>query len=302
MPASSPEQSRAQHEAIAALALKPLRAIWSLWNPAAMDSSLPIVRGAVGAVVNHYGAASSALSLQHHKAARADAGVTSPLDIPRVGEIPEGFIDQALTEALAEAESDIQKAIADLDAKAERLILNQGRKQALNAVNADRFAKGWARVPNPGACSFCLMLAVRSGNGLLYSATRAFSASNARFRGAGAFKVHDNCRCTLEPVFGQYEPPADVREAMRVWDESTKGRTGHDARVAFRQAVEGRTVTGSTGKGTKSTPKAPTGPAKTPETQRFQLDLLLNLPPAKTPEAAAWRRNRIAEIRKYLGE
>lgn len=289
MPASSPESSRAQQEAIAALALKPLRAIWRLWNPAAMDSSLPIVRGAVGAVVNHYGDASAALSLQHHKAARLDAGVTSPFTVPRIGEVPEGFIDQALTEALAEAELDIQKAIADLDAKAEQLVLAQGRRQALSAVSADKFAKGWARIPNPGACSFCLMLTARAGSGLLYTSVRSAN-----------FRAHDNCRCTAEPVFGRYEPGADVRDAMKVWRESTKGRTGHDARVAFRQAIEGRPVTGSTTMGGKNSPKALTGPAKTPETQAFQLRLLEALPPAKTPEAAAWRRARIAEIRKYL--
>lgn len=305
MPASTPEESRAAQEAIAALSVKPLRGAWRLWDGRAVRESVPIFRRAVGAVVDHYGAASAAQSLQHFRALRSDAGVSAPLDVPVVGAVPEGFIDQAVVEALAEAEADIAKAVADLDAKAERLILDQGRKQGLSAVSADKFAKGWARVTNPGACSFCLMLAVRSGNGYLYTAVRAFNASNARFTGAGRFKVHDNCRCTLEPVFGQYEPPADVREAMRVWDESTKGRKGHDARVAFRQAVEGREVTGSTRKpqARKSTTAEKFGGgAKTRENQRHQLELLEALPPAKTPEAAAWRRSRIAEIRKFLGE
>jgi hypothetical protein len=254
--------------------------------------------------VDHYGAAAAAQSLQHYRAARLDAGVTSPLDVPRVDVVPEGFIDQAVVEALAEAEADIQRAMADLDAKAERLILDQGRKQGLSAVSADRYAKGWARVTNPGACSFCLMLAIRAGSGYLYRRD-SFAQSNARFTGAGRFKVHDNCRCTLEPVFGHYEPTADVRDAMKTWDESTAGRTGHDARVAFRQAVEGRPVTGSdrTPQARKSTTAQKfEGGAKTPENQRHQLELLQALPPAKTPEAAQWRAARIAEIRKFLGE
>lgn len=301
MPASTPEEARATQEAVAALAVAAVRPAWGVWDSSRVAESLPMFRAAVGAVVDRYGMASSALVVQHHRAARADAGGPGRVDVPLVGGAPDGFVDQAVVEALTEAEADIAKAMADLDAKAERLVLDQGRKQGLAAVSADRFAKGWARVPNPDACSFCLMLAIRSGKGVLYRSVRAFNASNSQFKGAGRFKAHDNCRCTLEPVFGQYEPPADVRAAMRTWDEATKGRSGHDARVAFRQAVEGREVTGATRPGSKRT-SGPTfeGGGKTPENQRFQLHLLENLPPAKTPEAAEWRRARIVEIRKFL--
>jgi hypothetical protein len=106
----------------------------------------------------------------------------------------------------------------------------------------------------------------------------------------------------VEPVFGIYEAPASVRDAQNVWDEvvTDEGRTGHDARTAFRQALEGRKVTGSKSKSKHKAIKK--GEGKTPENQRAQLRVLEAMPPAKTPEAADWRRNRIAEIRKYLGE
>jgi hypothetical protein len=91
---------------------------------------------------------------------------------------------------------------------------------------------------------------------------------------------------------------------MSVWESSTKGRSGHDARTAFRQAVEGRPVTGSPKKSSRTkrgeTFAKPSG--ITPENQRAQLAILEALPPAQTPEAAAWRVKRVAEIRKYLGE
>lgn len=293
MASSSPDEARAAQEAIAALAARPLLGAWTLWDPSALSESVPLFRRAVGATVDYYGQAAAAQSLQHYRAVRADAGATDRFAPPPLADIPEGFIDQAVVDALAEAEADIQAAIAELDAKAEQLVLDQGRRRVMTAAKADKFSKGWARIPNPGACSFCLMLAVRAGKGLLYTSVRSAN-----------FRAHDNCRCTAEPVFGRYEPTADVREAMRVWDEVTEGRSGNDARVAFRQAVEGREVTGSsrTQSRKSSTQKPFQGGQKTPENQRQQLALLEALPPAKTPEAAAWRRTRIAEIRKYLGE
>lgn len=293
-PASSPEESRAVQEAIAALALVPLRGAWSLWDPSSLRESVPAFRTAVDAVVQHYGRATAAQSLQHFRALRQDAGATSPLTVPPVPPVPEGFVDQAVVEAFSEAEADIQKAMADLDAQAEQLILDQGRKQTMSAVKVDRFSKGWARITNPGACSFCLMLALRAGKGLLYTSVRAAN-----------FKAHPNCRCTAEPVFGHYEPTAAVREAQKVWDEATAGRRGHDARVAFRQAIEGREVTGSDRKPQarkSTTQKRFEGGEKTVENQRHDLAVYEALPPAKTPEAAEWRRKRIEDIRKFLAE
>jgi len=43
-------------------------------------------------------------------------------------------------------------------------------------------------------------------------------------------------------VFTAYEPPARVREAQALWVSSTRGKSGNAARIAFRQAVEGRTA------------------------------------------------------------
>lgn len=300
MPASSPDEAQATQEAVAALAVPSIRAAWSLWDASRVAESLPMFREAVGAVVGRYGQAASALSVQHFRAVRSDAGLAGRVDVPPVFDVPDGFIDEAMVEALAEAEADIEKAMAYLNSQAEHLILEQGRRQMFTAVQADRAAKGWARVANPGACSFCLMLALRAGAGLLYrsKAGANFRAHTRRPNGSGG-----DCKCTVEPVFGQYEPPARVREAAKVWTDATKGRSGRDARTAFRQAIEGREVTGSKRSGPKRTdaPKFE-GASRTPENQRFQLELLENLPPAKTPEAAEWRRARMAEIRKYLGQ
>lgn len=314
MPTAPPPQAevhQVSQEAVAALILPLLQAAWDLLDFDRLEETLPRFRDAVQAVVNHYGQAASAMAAQHFKAVRSRAGVPGRVSIPAVSPIPDGFVDQMVAEAVAVAMEDVETARGDLDAAAEQLVLDQGRKQMMTAAALDDAARGWARIPNAGACSFCLMLALRASNGLLYT-SKAAATMNRRsrrnaarpdqpFKGAGAFKAHDNCRCTVEPVFGRYEATAQVREAQKTWDEVTKGRTGKDARAAFRQAVEGREVTGD--KKSKGVKRGPVkGEGKTPENQRHQLRVLEAMPPAKTPEAAAWRANRIAEIRKYLGE
>ena len=310
-PAPQPEVHQASQEALAALIVPLLDAAWGLLDLDRLDETLPRFRDAVRAVIDHYGRAAAAIATQHFKAVRLSAGIPGRVSVPAVADSLEGFVDQLVVESVAVALEDAQGGVTALDAGAEQLVLDQGRRQMMSAAALDSAARGWARVPNADACSFCLMLALRANNGLLYTA-KAAAGSNRRsrrhatkpdvpFSGPGAFKVHDNCRCTVEPVFGRYEATAQVREAQKTWDEATKGRTGKDARAAFRQAVEGREVTGS--KDSKGTKRGPAkGEGKTPENQAHQLRVLEAMPPAKTPEAAAWRTARIAEIHKYLGK
>jgi len=139
------------------------------------------------------------------------------------------------------------------------------------------------------------MLALR---GAVYRDARAAGKgskgkSGTAFAGGGLdFKVHDNCRCHAEPVFTAYEPSANMREMQRVWDESTKGRSGNDARNAFRQAVEGRPVTGVTG-GKKA--KVTLGKSSM---DRAQAEFLLKQ--AQGMNDSPWRTNQIARLSKLL--
>jgi hypothetical protein len=129
----------------------------------------------------------------------------------------------------------IADAKARLAAASERLVLEAGRDTIIDNVERDRKAKAWARVPEPGACSFCA------------------DAGHPRRRlpqRAADFKSHDNCRCHVEPVFTAYEPPAKVREWQQQYDKvaeqigyGTDGRvSAKDMRRAFRQSFEGRPV------------------------------------------------------------
>jgi hypothetical protein len=139
-------------------------------------------------------------------------------------------------------------------------VFDTGVRTVLGNVDATARPCGYARIPEPGACAFCLMLATRgavykadrkgrvaNGKGKHAKGTRhstgdSFAASNAtKFDGRmpSSIKVHDNCRCHPEPVFTSYEPSARVRAADALWIAAAKGSRS-TATKRFRQAVEGR--------------------------------------------------------------
>jgi hypothetical protein len=176
-----------------------------------------------------------------------------------------------------------------LDGAVQNLVLDQGRDTIIGAVRQDKYAKGWARVTSPGACSFCVMLALRAGTGFLYTSKQSanFRAHTPNADGSGGL-----CQCHAEPVFTAYEPSARMREAQAMWESSTKGRSGNDARNAFRQASEGRPVTGMTG-----AKKAKVLLGKS-SMDRPQAEFLLKQ--AQGMPDSPWRTNQIARLSKLL--
>jgi hypothetical protein len=230
---------------------------WPLLDPHDIKGTLPQFTAAVQAVINGYGRASATAALDFYRQQRLEAGVTSPVAL-KVAEPPDV---QTVQDAVGAATSSLygtvtpeseQAALDSVSEAAAQLVLDQGRDTIIENALRDPKAKGWVRVTEPGACSFCLMLAIRGGMGVLYR-TRTTAAMNQRsdkhatqpgvaFEGEGEFKAHDNCRCHVEPVFNAYEPSHDLRQAQALWVKSTKGLSGNDARIAFRRAVEGRTA------------------------------------------------------------
>lgn len=77
---------------------------------------------------------------------------------------------------------------AFLGMMANECVLQPGRDTVMEAAHSDKAA--YARVPEPGACKFCLMLASR---GFVYSKATA----------GGAKKFHGKCRCNAMPVWNE---------------------------------------------------------------------------------------------------
>lgn len=301
---TTPAEGHAQGQA-ALTGLVPvlLAQAWPLLDVHDLKGTLPRFQTVVEAIVRRYGQASAAAALDFYQRERISAGVPGRPVLRTVDPVASDAIESAIRWATSDlwgakpanlppgAPAPVQVAQDRLDAAAEQLVLQHGRQQVMSAAQQDREAKGWARVPEPGACSFCLMLATR---GAVYKSQAAMKRTSARFEGGGYdFKVHDHCRCHVEPVFTHYEPPASVREAQRLWEQATAGRSGHDARVAFRQAVEGRPVTGA--KGSKGAKKSATAkPAMTRAQIEHQIALTEGL------KDSAWKTQQLRHLRSLL--
>jgi hypothetical protein len=134
---------------------------------------------------------------------------------------------------------------------AGRHMLTGGRKSLLTLVENDRQAIAWIRVTDGDPCSFCAMLASR---GPVFLDKKAFDESDhgpglhrknpGPFDGPGTVKVHDNCACTMEPVYSRSAPwPGRAREFRNLWREvvgfaPNNKYSGKDALNAYRRAYE----------------------------------------------------------------
>jgi hypothetical protein len=199
---------------------------WASLDIADLGGSLPNFRLLVAAIVRRYGLAAGTLAVRFYQDRRRAAGVTSaftprPAPLPPLQQVA-ATVDW-VTRSLWSATPDTTSAQTALDVSTSRLVLDVGRQTVTDNAARDRHARGWARVTEPGACAFCLMLATR---GVVYKEQTA------------DFRSHNNCECHAEPVFGVYEPAARIREAQAVYKSSTAGLRGADALKAFRRAVE----------------------------------------------------------------
>ena len=267
-----------------------------------LQATMPQFVAAVRAIVARYGQASAAGALAYYKTERAAANVPGRPSLKMAPTPADSVIESAVSWATTDLFGPVTAetttaAMQRLDESVSQLVLNQGRDTIIGNVQSDKYARAWVRVTSPGACSFCQMLALR---GATYKDERAAGkGSNSKIRSNGKafvgeynFKVHDNCHCHAEPIFTAYEPSARMREMQKTWDESTKGRSGKDARNAFRQALEGRPVTGTTG-GKKA--KVTLGKSSM---DRPQAEFLLKQ--AQGMKDSPWRTKQIARLSKLL--
>lgn len=126
-----------------------------------------------------------------------------------------------------------QVATKKLAAAAVRHAQAGGRQTIYDASANDRVALGYVRVTREKPCYFCAMLASR---GLRYRAFSedSFQLSNQRFTGDGDAKVHDECRCSLKPVYAENDPVLRQNQTfVDLWDRYGAG--GGDAVLRFRR-------------------------------------------------------------------
>jgi hypothetical protein len=295
--ASLAETHRDEQEALVSLIPAMLREAWPLLDVHDLKGTLPLLVEAVRAILAQFGPASGFAALDYYRRERAAAGVTGPgpslrIAPPAAADVVDTTVRTATSGLYGTVTPEsVQTAQEALDDAVSQLVLTQSRDTIIDAVARDPKARGWVRVTEPGACSFCIMLALRHGQGMVYPAKRAaeFKAHRKRANGAGG-----ECRCHAEPVFTAYEPSHRMRTMQALWETSTKGRSGKDARTAFRQAVEGREVTGTTGPSGGQKKAGLAGMSR--ERLEHQIALTEGL------KDSSWRTSQLARLRGELAK
>lgn len=224
--AAATSSQAAQAGLVTALSYDLERAFNTL-DVSSLRDSLPAFTLTVAGLVRRYGSASATLAVQQYLADRKAAGVTAtfrprPAALPPLPQV--GATVSWATQPLWSAIPDVTAAQQRLTGAADMLVMDVGRQTIVDNTRRDRHAKGWARIPEPGACYFCAMLATR---GAVYKQQTA------------NFRSHDHCRCHAEPVFTAYEPSAQVREWQALYQRATAGVHGmKNAQKAWRKAFE----------------------------------------------------------------
>jgi hypothetical protein len=126
-------------------------------------------------------------------------------------------------------------ALVQTAGAAQKEALAGGRETVAGAGARDRLLLGWQRVlESARPCAFCAMLASR---GPVYR-TRSSGGQDPR---GNVHRYHDHCACIVQPVYStDTDLPSRSAKLGELWNDSTKGLSGREARIAFRQAVEGR--------------------------------------------------------------
>ncbi|MFY1688171.1 hypothetical protein [Plantactinospora sp. WMMB782] len=144
----------------------------------------------------------------------------------------------------ADREEAHRKAGRRQAAASERIALNGGRGKVWDLAGKDKRVLGYIRVSQTGTpCSWCAMLISR---GPVYRSRESGSVLSAGSRSVrkGTYEegdlYHDNCKCTVEPVYSreQYKEGslyALNREYEELWPKVTKGLSGKAARRAWRR-------------------------------------------------------------------
>ena len=246
---SSPQtaRSRTAMSALTRLLVRDIRSLRRLIVPSRLEESLALWRTAVGALVDQYGAAAATLAAGSYDQHRAEADAPGRFDATPSGPLPDEQVEESLrwaTKDLWPTDTEqepfdvrLDQAERRAEAVAQKLVADQGRATTRQSVDRDPGAVAYARAAALGGCSFCKLMASR---GAVYkNAQTAGRDADERFTGDDSVvKFHDNCRCTIIPVFrGQtFELSARAAEWDRLYREYAQGHSGDQLRL-FRRAL-----------------------------------------------------------------
>ncbi|MFF9624276.1 hypothetical protein [Streptomyces griseosporeus] len=231
-------QRRAQ-TALIRLLLRDMRGLRRLLVAGRLQQTAPAWIEAVRSLVDQYGAAAASLAANAFEDQRDAAGIRRRATVRPAGAPPVDKVEASLRWALKDIwdGGDLDTAHRKAEGAAQKLVLDQGRETLRQAVRQDRDAVAYARAAALGACAFCKLMASR---GAVYkTAGTAGREADERFSGdASVVKFHDNCHCTIVPVFRgqQFRLSPHAAEWDRLYREYAQGHPGDQLRL-FRRAL-----------------------------------------------------------------
>lgn len=214
------------------LAQRDLLAWWKQTSKVTLKQQKRMLRDPFAAIVQVYGEQAAYAAADYLFMERSLDDALRELEYPEIADSV-GFeqasksYDWAMSVMDGTEEESRSLALKKLQAITNRLVAAPARKTVQRGVIAAGTA--YARVPEPGACAFCLMLGSR---GAVYSKKTVLGEMG---------HYHDNCRCLGIEVKKEDELPRINRDLMTLADEVYRGFR-HDVTVAdWRQVIEART-------------------------------------------------------------
>jgi len=208
------KQFEKANDGIATLVERDLLAFLASLDPARPDAVKADLFEFVPVLIAQYGDIAATVAADWFDELRADEGVSGRFRAPLAPLVPDEQVNARLgyaTRANGPLYSGAFDTLAAFTAMmANEYALQPGRDTVIQAAHKDRAA--YARVPERGACKFCLMLASR---GFVYSKDTVGDSK----------KFHGKCRCNAMPVWDEtrarveygYDPDAlyDQYRALR---------------------------------------------------------------------------------------
>lgn len=146
----------------------------------------------VPSLVSEYGDVAASVAADWYDELRASEGVPGSFRAPLAPSVPLEQVNDRLGYATRTSGplwlGDSATLTGFVSLMTNEYVLQPGRDTVMQAAHKDNAA--YARVPEPGACKFCLMLASR---GFVYSKATA----------GGTKKFHGKCRCNILPVWDE---------------------------------------------------------------------------------------------------
>ena len=211
------KQFERANDGIASLVERDLLAFLASLDPARPDAVKLDLFEFVPVLVAQYGDIAATVAADWYDELRAAEGVSGRFRAPLAPLVPDEVVNGRLGFATRPDGPLFTGAFDTLTTFAAMIAneyaLQPGRDTVIQAAHKDKAA--YARIPEPGACKFCLMLASR---GFVYSKDTAGDSK----------KFHGKCRCN----------------AMPVWDE-TRARVeyGYDPDALYDQYRAARDAT-----------------------------------------------------------